>query len=738
MGSAPASFKKIAYFEGFNGQRPCDNLDVTEINLDNYTHIHMAFATITPDFNVNITGIQDQFNNFVKLTGVKKILSFGGWSFSTDQDTYPIFRKGVTEANRNTFIANLVAFVAANALDGLDFDWEYPGAPDIPGIPAGSPDDGVNYFSFLYYLKKALPSGITVSIAAPASFWYLKGFPINAMGVILDYIIFMTYDLHGQWDYGNAWSDPGCPAGNCLRSHINLTETINALSMITKAGVPSSKVIVGVTSYGRSFKMTKPGCVNEMCTFTGPLSGATPGNCTQTAGYISNAEIAAIISDNNTNILTYNDDTLSNILVYNDVQWVAYMDDANKAERTSLYRAYNLGGTTDWAVDLSADEPTTGYVDLEDDDGSVEPCDYSQVFATLDDLVAVAGKYSVYCAEIYAVQTLSNELIGAMANFTNANNGYDTLFGYYVKYIRDMVPGVLQTFMETSDGPGIKYFTCKTGAGVSVSCPFGPLAPFGGFDETLYWNLANSTGFYNDLSTNCGIDPTWVVFQDEHVTHTCPPNVKNGCNPGGFVWHGFPAAASNIAVQNPKDIITAAGPNMSELQNKIDATWMDQVFGQWDGSNLDVVQVLAMPVALIQQAIQAMIQVKAIGETEVVDERNQLILEIVTAVLAVVPFVGDAAASAAGLSQLARIISLIGEAANGGLTLYSIVKDPSSAPMAIFGMLLGGAGLTRDESSFAEMASLRRGMSADDLAKIGTVFTDQSSKIKKIVQSCSA
>jgi hypothetical protein len=145
-----------------------------------------------------------------------------------------------------------------------------------------------------------------------------------------------------------------------------------------------------------------------------------------------------------------------------------------------------------------------------------------------------------------------------------------------------------------------------------------------------------------------------------------------------------------------------------------------------------------MPVALIQQAIQAMIQVKAIGETEVVNERKQLILEIVTAVLAVVPFVGDAAASAAGLSQLARVISLIGEAANGGLTLYSIVEDPSSAPMAIFGMLLGGAGLTRDESSFAEMASLRRGMSADDLAKIGTVFTDQSSKIKKIVQSCSA
>lgn len=64
---------------------------------------------------------------------------------------------------------------------------------------------------------------------------------------------FMTYDLHGQWDYGNKWSVPGCPAGNCLRSQVNSTETHTALSMITKAGVPSNKIVVGVTSYGRAF-----------------------------------------------------------------------------------------------------------------------------------------------------------------------------------------------------------------------------------------------------------------------------------------------------------------------------------------------------------------------------------------------------------------------------------------------------------------------------------------------------
>lgn len=81
-------------------------------------------------------------------------------------------------------------------------------------------------------LKAQRPSADkTISIAAPASYWYLKAFPIKQMAAYLDYIVYMTYDLHGQWDAGNQYSMEGCPAGNCLRSHINRTETTTVLSM---------------------------------------------------------------------------------------------------------------------------------------------------------------------------------------------------------------------------------------------------------------------------------------------------------------------------------------------------------------------------------------------------------------------------------------------------------------------------------------------------------------------------
>jgi GH18 family chitinase len=29
--------------------------------------------------------------------------------------------------------------------------------------------------------------------------------PIKEISEVVDYFVYMTYDLHGQWDYGNKW-----------------------------------------------------------------------------------------------------------------------------------------------------------------------------------------------------------------------------------------------------------------------------------------------------------------------------------------------------------------------------------------------------------------------------------------------------------------------------------------------------------------------------------------------------
>jgi chitinase len=47
-------------------------------------------------------------------------------------------------------------------------------------------------------IRRRLPYGKTLSFAAPASYWYLRNFPMAEIAQVVDYIVYMTYDLHGM------------------------------------------------------------------------------------------------------------------------------------------------------------------------------------------------------------------------------------------------------------------------------------------------------------------------------------------------------------------------------------------------------------------------------------------------------------------------------------------------------------------------------------------------------------
>ncbi|KAL3952701.1 hypothetical protein ACCO45_012644 [Purpureocillium lilacinum] len=395
------------------------------------------------------------------MSGVKRIISFGGWDFSTLPGTFHILREAVKPANRDIFQKNLVAFVNEHNLDGVDLDWEYPGAPDIPDIPAGNPEDGLNYYKFLSIVKSSLGKSRSVSFAAPASYWYLKSFPIALMARSLDYIVYMTYDLHGQWDYDNKWTSSGCPSGNCLKSHVNDTETNLALSMITKAGVPSNKIVVGVASYGRSFKMAEAGCTGPTCKFTGSprVSNAAKGRCTDTAGYISNAEIGEIITGGK--VTKQWKEAGSNLLVYNDTEWVAYMDDSTKTARRTYYTWLNFAGTSDWAVDLQDFMDGSGGDDYPDD---YEPfidlnyySDCTAKYDSFDDLLPWNAFIPPHCMEKYIVDVEMTTMLEALKRYKKlVDGGYDEKFRIWEGYVMSQVPDQIDDFMAS--GKADKYF----------------------------------------------------------------------------------------------------------------------------------------------------------------------------------------------------------------------------------------------------------------------------------------
>lgn len=126
--------------------------------------------------------------------GLKVIVALGGWTFNDNNTvTQPVFSDMVsTRANRQTFITNLLSFFRNYGYDGVDLDWEYPGAPDR----GGRPNDGVNFTQFLKELKERIarePTRYEVTFTIPTSYWYLKHFDLKAVEYV-DFINIMSYE----------------------------------------------------------------------------------------------------------------------------------------------------------------------------------------------------------------------------------------------------------------------------------------------------------------------------------------------------------------------------------------------------------------------------------------------------------------------------------------------------------------------------------------------------------------
>lgn len=158
--SPPSEFKRIGYFEAWSSankkERPCLFMDATQLPTG-YTHVHFAFGEVSSNFAVGVSKLKNQFDKFVKMRGFKRIIAFCGWTASTDPSSFWISREGVKPGNREILATNIAKFVMDHDLDGVDLDWEYPGAPDLPDIPSADPLDGLAYLELLKLLRQKLP-----------------------------------------------------------------------------------------------------------------------------------------------------------------------------------------------------------------------------------------------------------------------------------------------------------------------------------------------------------------------------------------------------------------------------------------------------------------------------------------------------------------------------------------------------------------------------------------------------
>jgi chitinase len=124
----------IGYYEGWNQNEKCVGMSLQDIPINGITHLHLAFASLSKDFDViPMDGLSTQlFSDITALksqnSNLKVLVSIGGWSFSDNRTvTQPIFPDMVSSSSkRASAITKILSFMRQFAFDGVDFDWEYP------------------------------------------------------------------------------------------------------------------------------------------------------------------------------------------------------------------------------------------------------------------------------------------------------------------------------------------------------------------------------------------------------------------------------------------------------------------------------------------------------------------------------------------------------------------------------------------------------------------------------------
>ncbi|EKJ71665.1 hypothetical protein FPSE_08111 [Fusarium pseudograminearum CS3096] len=196
---------------------------------------------------------------------------------------------------------------------------------------------------------------------------------------------------------------------------------------------------------------------------------------------------------------------------------------------------------------------------------------------------------------------------------------------------------------------------------------------------------------------------------------------------------------SKIKVSNPKEVVDEAIPSTDELITVAVGTFANMRIGTSDADPADIVTSFSMPIFMMQDASESIKEMKKIGEDMKETHTQNLIINILSIVFAVIPFAGWAVTALGGASRIATAALIVGEGSNLAISIVEIVDNPESAPFAILGMLIGAAGLRGSMSpakAFKQAADARRALSGNDMMAYSQQFRDKDRLVQNIIKSC--
>ena len=199
------------------------------------THINYAFGHVNESFNGVKIDNEERLRQIVDLRKqkpeLKVLLSIGGWGSGRFSEM------AANDEYRRAFAADCDRVVKEFALDGIDIDWEYP-TNSMANI-SSSPDDTENFTLLMQDIRAAIGNEKELTLATVASARYID---FKAILPSVDFVNIMAYDMASAPKHHSALYPSG---------HSGDITSDGAVTAHLKAGVPPSKLVMGMPFYGR-------------------------------------------------------------------------------------------------------------------------------------------------------------------------------------------------------------------------------------------------------------------------------------------------------------------------------------------------------------------------------------------------------------------------------------------------------------------------------------------------------
>eukprot|EP00095_Tigriopus_kingsejongensis_P003675 maker-scaffold11_size778918-snap-gene-5.22 protein:Tk03675 transcript:maker-scaffold11_size778918-snap-gene-5.22-mRNA-1 annotation:"chitinase" len=329
-----------AYWRTGMGKYLVDDIDFTLC-----THVVYAFAVLGEDFGLVAHDVYldlaansglDNYRKFANkkalFPNTKFLIAVGGWTDSkTNEARYQ--KMFNSQTLRAKFVTSALDFIQKYNFDGLDLDYEFPLAAERTGFALWAQE-----------LKQAFaPRGYELTAAVSPGEWNIRsGLDIPSLSQSLDAIHIMAYDYHGSWEsqadhhaplYRRSWD----------QTRSDIEHTVNIL---LELGAPSTKLVLGMPTYGKSFTVSGPNGAPPRSS----SGGGTAGPITKQTGTLGFMEICLKIQNEGWTLV----DDVSGPYAYQGDQWVGFDTVKSIQVKSDFVIQRNLGGAMIW--DLSMDD----------------------------------------------------------------------------------------------------------------------------------------------------------------------------------------------------------------------------------------------------------------------------------------------------------------------------------------------------------------------------------------------